>query len=59
MSNPAFLIGDEHDFKNIMELPDMINLTKVGVVATDEISTVLLRSLVWGSDQINDFGRTN
>ena len=52
MSNPAFLIGDEHDFKNIKELPDMINLTKVGVVATDEISAVLLRSLVWGGEQI-------
>ena len=47
---------------NIMELPDhvlpdLINLTKVGVVATDEISTILLRSLVWGSEQINDFER--
>ena len=35
---------------NIMELPDMINLTKVDYVATDEISAVLLRSLVWGSE---------
>ena len=29
----------------------MINLTKVGVVATDETSALLLRSLVWGSEQ--------
>ena len=35
-------------------LPDLNNLTKVGVVATDEILAVLLRSLVWGSEQIND-----
>ena len=36
-------------------LPDLISLTNDGVVATDEISAVLLRSLVWGSEQINDF----
>ena len=58
--NPVFLNGDEHDFKNIMELSDrvlqdLISLTKVGVVAPDEISKVLLRSLVWGSELINDF----
>ena len=40
-------------------LPDLIILTKVGAVATDEISSVLLRSLVWGSEQINDFERTD
>ena len=46
-----------------MELPDHVNaskiffLTKVGVVATDEISAVLLRSLVWGNEQINYFER--
>ena len=48
---PCILNGDELDFKNIMELPDhilpdLINLTKVGVVATDGISAVLLRSLM-------------
>ena len=40
-------------------LPDLINLTKVGVFATDEISTVLLRSLVRGSEQLNDYERTD
>ena len=40
-------------------LPDLINLTKVGIVAPDEISAVLLRSLVWGSEQINDFEKTD
>ena len=40
-------------------LPDLINLTKVGVVAPDEILAILLRSLVWGSQQINDFERTD
>ena len=40
-------------------LPDLINLTKVGVVAIDEILTVLFRSLVCGSEQINDFERTD
>ena len=63
----ACLNGDEHDFKNIMELPDHVNapkrffqtfnLTKLGVVAPDEISAVLHRSLVWGSRQINDIER--
>ena len=33
--------------------------SKVGVVATDEISAVLLRSLVWGSEQICDLERTD
>ena len=40
-------------------LPDLINLTKVGVVAPDGISAVLLRCLVWESEQINDFERTD
>ena len=46
-----------------MEMPDhvnasnLLNLTKVGVVATDEVSAVLLRSLEWGSEQTNDFER--
>ena len=40
-------------------LPDLINLTKVGVVATDEISAVLLRSLLQGSEHIHDFERTD
>ena len=40
-------------------LPDLINLTKVGVVAPDEISAALLWSLVWGSEQIHDFERTD
>ena len=44
-------------FKKV--LPDLINLTKVDVVAPDEISAVLLRALVWGSRQINDFEITN
>ena len=35
------------------------NLTMVDVVAPDEISVVLLRSLVWGSEQVNDFERTD
>ena len=29
-----------------------LDKSKVGVVAPDEISAVLLRSLVWGSEQI-------
>ena len=68
-SNHACLNGDEHDFKNIMELPDHVNvsknlpdlisLTKVSVVASDEILAILLRALVWGSEQINDFERTD
>ena len=37
----------------------LVNLTKVGVVAPDEISPVLLMSLVWGREQINDFKRTD
>ena len=52
--NPACLNYDEHDVKNIMELPnhintfkkvliDLINLPKVDVGAHDEISAVLLR----------------
>ena len=40
-------------------LPDLISLTKVSVVAPDEILAILLRSLVWGSKQINDFERTD
>ena len=40
-------------------LPDFINLTKVGVVSTDEISAVLLRSLLLGSEQLHDFERTD
>ena len=39
-------------------LSDLINLTKVGIAATDEILAVLPRSLMWGSKQINDFERT-
>ena len=39
--------------------PDLINLTKVGVVAPDEISAVLFRSLFWGSEQIHDFEKKN
>ena len=27
-SNPAFLNGDENDFKNIMELPDHVDASK-------------------------------
>ena len=27
-SNPACLNGDEHNFKNIMELPDHVNASK-------------------------------
>ena len=40
-------------------LPDLINLTKVGVVAPDETLAVLLRSFVWGSQQISEFERTD
>ena len=35
-------------------LPDLINLTKVDVVAPDETLAVLFRSPVWGSEQISD-----
>ena len=35
------------------------NMIKVGVVAPDEISAVLLRSLVLGSEHINDFERSD
>ena len=41
-----------------MVLPDLMNLTKVGVVAPNETPAVLLRSLVWGSEKMNEFERT-
>ena len=43
-----------------MVLLDLINLTNVSVVASDELSTVLLRSLGWeAGEQIKDFERTD
>ena len=36
-----------------------LDKSKVGVVAPGEISAVLLRSLMWRSEQKNEFARTD